>query len=144
MSEFGNILLVEDNALEVELILMALEPHNLASKVVAVPDGQEAMVYLNKEDRCAGQDIRKPDLILLDLKMPRMNGLETLKRVRSDERFKTIPVVMLTSSREEQDIIESYRLGVNAYVIKSPDINTLGDTLVKLFTLLTPPHTTPP
>jgi len=144
MSELVTILLVEDNALEAELVLMALEPHNLAAKVVAVSDGQEAMRYLNKEDRYAGQDIRKPDLILLDLKMPRMNGLETLQRVRSDERFKAIPVVMLTSSREEQDIIESYRLGVNAYVIKSPDINTLGDTLAKLFALLTPPHVKPP
>ena len=118
MSELKTILLAEDNPKDVELTLEAMAENNLANQVVVVKDGIEALEYL----RCEGKyNLRKagnPALILLDIKMPRMDGIEVLRRIRSDAALKRIPVVVLTSSREEKDLINTYDLGVNAYVVK--------------------------
>jgi CheY-like chemotaxis protein len=119
--ELRTILLAEDNPKDVELTLEALAEHNLANQVVAVRDGVETMEYL----RCEGKyKLRKPGLpavLLLDIKMPRMDGIEVLRAIRSDPALKILPVVILTSSREEQDLIKSYELGANAYVVKPVD-----------------------
>lgn len=112
------ILLVEDNMNDVELTLAALEEHRLSSQVEVVRDGVEAIDYLYKRGAYSDGLHNLPTVMLLDLKMPKMDGLEVLGRVKSDQRLKNIPVVMLTSSREEQDVAESYSLGVNAYVVK--------------------------
>jgi CheY-like chemotaxis protein len=121
MEELRTILLAEDNPKDVELTLEALAEHNLANQVVVVRDGVETMEYLRCE---AKYKLRKPGLpavLLLDIKMPRMDGIEVLRAIRSDPALKILPVVILTSSREEQDLIKSYELGVNAYVVKPVD-----------------------
>jgi CheY-like chemotaxis protein len=119
--ELRTILFAEDNPKDVELTLEALAEHNLANQVVVVRDGVETLEYL----RCEGKyKLRKPGLpavLLLDIKMPRMDGIEVLRNIRSDPALKILPIVMLTSSREEQDLIKSYELGVNAYVVKPVD-----------------------
>ena len=116
-----NILLVEDNSMDVELTLEAMAENNLAERVVVVRDGVQAMEYL----QCAGQySNRKPGnpaVILLDIKMPRMDGIQVLRNVRGTKALKRIPVVMLTTSREEQDLTSTYDLGVNAYIVKPVD-----------------------
>jgi CheY-like chemotaxis protein len=121
MSDLRTILLAEDNPKDVELTLEALSEHNLANQVVVAKDGVEAMEYL----RCTGKyKLRSqgnPAVVLLDIKMPRMDGIETLQAIRNDPALKMLPVVMLTSSREQQDLIKSYKLGVNAYVVKPVD-----------------------
>jgi CheY-like chemotaxis protein len=123
MVEIRTILFAEDNPRDVELTLEALGDHNLANNVIVVRDGVETIDYL----RCEGKfKLRKPGnpaVLLLDIKMPRMDGLEVLKVIRSDSKLKTLPVVILTSSHEEQDLIKSYELGVNAYVVKPVDFN---------------------
>ncbi|HEX9705300.1 MAG TPA: response regulator [Gemmatimonadales bacterium] len=108
------ILLVEDNENDVELTLRALSKHNLANRVHVVRDGAEAVDAVKNLSPA-------PKVVLLDLKLPKLNGLEVLKRIKSDERTKTLPVVMLTSSREEPDIAEAYRLGANSYIVKPVD-----------------------
>ncbi|MPM50704.1 Response regulator rcp1 [bioreactor metagenome] len=118
MIELKTILLVEDNPQDVELTIEALSEHNLANNVVTVNDGVEALEYLNYEGRYKERKKGKPAVILLDIKMPRMDGIEVLETIRADEKFKTLPVVMLTSSREEPDLKRCYELGVNAYVVK--------------------------
>jgi CheY-like chemotaxis protein len=121
MIELRTILLAEDNPKDVELTLEALAEHNLANNVTVVKDGVETMEFL----RCEGKfKLRKPGLpavLLLDIKMPRMDGIEVLRAIRGDPALKTLPVVMLTSSREDRDLISSYMLGVNAYVVKPVD-----------------------
>ncbi len=113
------ILLVEDNPDDVELTLRGLKHHNLANNVVVVRDGAEALDFVFAEGSYSGRGIENhPKLILLDLKLPKVDGLEVLRKVKGDERTKTIPVVVLTSSREEQDIVDSYHLGVNSYLVK--------------------------
>ena len=112
------ILIAEDNANDLELTIAGLEENRLANEVVAVRDGAEAIDYLEKRGAYAGRPGGNPALVLLDLKMPKVDGLEVLRHIKTDPRFKMIPVVMLTSSREEQDLIRSYELGVNAYVVK--------------------------
>ncbi len=112
------ILLAEDDDNDVELMLAALEEHNLANKVVVVRDGAEALDYLYRRGRFAERPAGHPVVVLLDLKMPKVDGLEVLRQVKSDPALKTIPFVVLTSSRQEQDVVESYDLGVNAYVVK--------------------------
>jgi len=118
MHELKSILLAEDNPKDVELTLEALSDYSLANRVVVVRDGVEAMDYL----RCEGKyKMRKPDnpaVTILDIKMPRMDGIEVLQAIRTNPTLKMIPVVMLTSSREEQDLVRSYELGINAYVVK--------------------------
>ena len=126
------ILLIEDNLNDVELTLAALAEHHLSNRVDVVRDGVEAIDYLYKRGGYSDRLDGNPLVILLDLKMPRMDGLEVLKRVKSDESLKFIPVVMLTSSREEQDVVESYKLGVNAYVVKPVAFNTFVEVVKQL------------
>jgi CheY-like chemotaxis protein len=113
-----SILLAEDSPEDVELTLRVLQKNNIANQVVVAQDGAEALDYLYREGEFAGREGGNPAVILLDLKMPKVDGLEVLSRIKSDEKLKTIPVVILTSSREECDIVEGYRLGVNGYVVK--------------------------
>lgn len=112
------ILLVEDNPNDVELTLIALEKTRLANPVVSLRDGEEALQYLRREGPWADRAEENPAVILLDKKLPKIDGHEVLKVVRGDDKLKRIPVVMLTSSREETDLLRSYDLGVNAYVVK--------------------------
>ncbi len=117
------IILVEDNPADVEMTLSALKDHNLANKVHVLKDGAEALSYImnNVDCRLGKADEHCPKVILLDLKLPKIDGLEVLRRIRSDERTKSVPVVILTSSNEERDRIEGYKLGVNSYVVKPVD-----------------------
>ncbi|GFO61827.1 response regulator [Geomonas silvestris] len=112
------ILLVEDNANDAELTLEALSEHNLANEVDRVTDGAEALDYLFQRGAYAAREDGNLAVILLDLKLPKVDGLEVLRIIKSDDKLKYLPVVVLTSSREESDLVESYRLGVNAYVVK--------------------------
>ena len=118
MNELARILIVEDDPKDVELTLTALEEHNLANEVVVTRDGEEALDYLFCRGNFKTRTGETPAVVLLDLKLPKVNGLEVLQQIRSDEKLKIIPVVVLTSSREERDLVASYRLGVNAYVVK--------------------------
>ena len=121
MEELKTILYAEDNPKDVELTLEALTDHNLANNVIIVRDGVETMNYLHSEGKYKNRKPGNPAVLLLDIKMPRMDGIEVLKAIRSDAKLKMLPVVILSSSREEQDIIRSYELGVNAYVVKPVD-----------------------
>ncbi len=112
------ILLVEDNPKDLELALLALERSNLANEVVTVRDGAEAIDYLFRRGDFQGRPEGNPAVVLLDLKLPKIDGIEVLERVRSVDHLRSIPVVMLTTSREEKDLVRSYSLGVNAYVVK--------------------------
>ena len=118
MAELKRILLAEDSANDIDLTLAALAEHRLANQVDVVRDGAEALDYLYHRGAFAGRDNGNPAVLLLDLKMPKVNGLEVLRTIKGDAALKTIPVVMLTSSREEGDLMASYELGVNAYVVK--------------------------
>lgn len=113
-----HILLAEDNDLDIELALEALKENNLANCVSVVNDGAEALDYLHCRGKYRMRTSGNPVVVLLDIKMPKVDGLQVLDAIRADESLKTIPVVMLTSSREERDLVESYRLGVNAFVVK--------------------------
>jgi CheY-like chemotaxis protein len=118
-----HILLVEDDPHDVELTLAALEEHNLANSVIVVSDGAEALDYLYCRGKFAARASGPPVVVLLDLKMPKVSGLEVLKIIKADADLKSTPVVVLTSSREEPDLIESYKYGVNAYVVKPVDFS---------------------
>jgi len=118
MGSLKRILLAEDSPNDVELTLAALSEHRLANDVLHVPDGAEALDYLYCRGRFEGRPGGLPVVVLLDIKMPKVDGLEVLRRIRSEPRMASLPVVILTSSREEADIIEGYRLHVNAYVVK--------------------------
>jgi CheY-like chemotaxis protein len=115
------ILLVEDNPHDLELTLIALSKSQLANEVVVMRDGAEALDYLHRRGEFAERPAGNPAVILLDLKLPKVDGLEVLKEIRFSETLKSVPVVMLTSSKEEQDVVRSYALGVNAYVVKPVD-----------------------
>src|ERR1035437_873021 len=132
MDELRTILLAEDNPKDVELTLEAMAENSLANHIVVVKDGVEALEYL----RCQGKyKLRKagnPAMVLLDIKMPRMDGIEVLRNIRSDAALKKLPVVILTSSREEQDLITTYELGVNAYVVKPVDFPSFIDAVKEL------------
>ncbi|MGH7995423.1 MAG: response regulator [Opitutaceae bacterium] len=121
MTEIRSILLVEDNPQDIELTLAALAEHNLANEVVVAADGEEALDYLYVRGRFKLRASGNPAVVLLDLKMPKVDGLEVLRILKGDESLKHVPIVMLTSSREEQDLVRSYNLGVNAYVVKPVD-----------------------
>jgi len=112
------ILLVDNNRHDVELALTALAEHGLANQVVVASDGVEALDYLYRRHQFSDRDKGDPRVVILDLKMPRVNGLEVLRQIKGDDALKGKPVVMLTSSRQEQDLVRSYALGVNAYVVK--------------------------
>lgn len=118
MYNLKTILLVEDNSKDLELTLEAMAENNLGNQVVIARDGVEAMDYLRCEGKYKLRKAGNPCVVLLDNKMPRMDGIEVLRNIRSDDRLKRIPVVMITSSREEKDLISTYELGVNAYVVK--------------------------
>jgi CheY-like chemotaxis protein len=118
MTELRTILLAEDNANDVELTVAALQDHNVANEVVVVRDGEEALDFLHRRNQFAKRRAGNPAVMLLDLKMPKVDGLEVLRSVKSDPALRTIPVVVLTSSREESDLVQTYNLGANAYVVK--------------------------
>ncbi|MET0555405.1 MAG: response regulator [Vicinamibacteria bacterium] len=117
------ILLVDDSPQDTEMALHALREYQLANEVVALRDGAEALDYLYRREAFAGRTDPDPAVILLDLKMPRVDGLEVLRQLKNDPLLKIIPVVIMTSSREEQDLVKSYQLGVNAYVVKPLDFH---------------------
>jgi CheY-like chemotaxis protein len=128
----GRILMVEDDPKDVELSLTALEEYNLANEVVVVGDGEEALDYLYSRGSFAARANGNPAVLLLDLKLPKVNGLEVLQQIKSDARLKTIPVVVLTSSREEKDLVASYKFGVNAYVVKPVDFHEFVNAVKEL------------
>ncbi len=123
MNTLKKILLVEDDDKDVELTLIALAEHHLANEVIVVSDGAQALDYVYRRGEFTARPSNNPVVILLDLKLPKVDGLEVLRQIRADERLSMIPVVILTSSREERDLIESYRLGANAYVVKPVDFH---------------------
>ena len=137
------ILMVEDNPDDEEMAVRTLRRHQIANDVVVARDGAEALDYLFGQGAFAGRDVRVlPQLIMLDLKLPKIDGLEVLRRIRADERTRLVPVVIFTSSREEQDVIAGYRLGVNAYVRKPIDFNSFSEAVRQLglfFLLLNEP-----
>lgn len=123
------ILLVEDDEHDAELTLTALAHHDLAKNVVMVSDGVEALDYLYVRGKFGARPAGPPALILLDIKMPRVNGLEVLRQIKADPQLRLIPVVVLTSSREEDDVLSSYQQGTNAYVVKPLDFHTFFDMI---------------
>jgi CheY-like chemotaxis protein len=132
MNELGRILIVEDDPKDVELTLTALEEYNLANEVVVTRDGEEALDYLYCRGNFAARTNDNPAVLLLDLKLPKVDGLEVLQQIKSDEKLKMIPVVVLTSSREERDMVASYKLGVNAYVVKPVDFHEFVNAIKEL------------
>ena len=132
MATLGRILLVEDDPRDVELTLTALEDYKLANEVVVTRDGQEALDYLYCRGPFSSRPKENPAVLLLDLKLPKVDGLEVLNKVKSDARLKMIPVVVLTSSREERDMLRSYQLGVNAYVVKPVDFHEFVNAVREL------------
>ncbi len=121
-TEIKKILIVDDSPKDVELTIAALAERNLANEVVVAEDGVEALDYLYRRGKFADFENGNPAVILLDIKMPRMNGIEVLKHIRANIQFSSIPIIMVTSSREERDLVESYKLGANSYVVKPVDI----------------------
>ncbi|MDB5271842.1 MAG: response regulator [Chitinophagaceae bacterium] len=126
MNHAVEILLVEDNPDDAELAIRALRKSNLANHLLHLYDGEEALEYLFNEKNS------KPKIVLLDLKMPKIDGIEVLRQLKTNERTRTIPVVMLTSSKEDRDIIETYQLGVNAYIVKPVDFEQFGKAVTQL------------
>jgi len=132
MIDVGRILMVEDDPNDVELTLTALGEYNLANEVVVTRDGEEALDYLYCRGKFAMRTSDNPAVLLLDLKLPKVDGLEVLQRIKSDENLRMIPVVVLTSSHEEKDMVASYRLGVNAYVVKPVDFHEFVNAIKEL------------
>jgi DNA-binding response OmpR family regulator len=132
MSGLGRILLVEDDPKDVELTLTALEDYNLANEVVIARDGEQALDYLYRRGSFQTRTEENPAVLLLDLKLPKVDGLEVLQQVKSDDKLKLVPVVVLTSSREEKDMVASYKLGVNAYVVKPVDFHEFVNAIKEL------------
>jgi CheY-like chemotaxis protein len=138
------ILLTEDDPMDVEMTLDAFAAGGLAGAVDVATDGVEAMEYLLRQGPYAGRPEGNPDLILLDLKMPRLDGLQVLERIKREASLKTIPVVMLTASRQESDLDESYRLGANAFVVKPVDFRDFADAMQVLGRFWTVMNEPPP
>jgi len=132
MPHIGRILLVEDDPRDVELTMTALEEYNLSNEVVVAGDGEEALDYLYCRGKFQTRTCDNPAVLLLDLKLPKVDGLEVLRQVKSDGKLKVIPVVVLTSSREERDMVASYKLGVNAYVVKPVDFHEFVNAIKEL------------
>jgi CheY-like chemotaxis protein len=131
-NKLGRILMVEDDPKDVELTLTALEDYNLANEVVVTRDGQQALDYLYCRGEYKTRSSGNPAVMLLDLKLPKVDGLEVLKQVKSDGELRVIPVVVLTSSKEEKDMVASYKLGVNAYVVKPVDFHEFVNAIKEL------------
>ena len=131
-TKLGRILIVEDDPRDVELTMTALEDYKLANEVVIARDGREALDYLYCQGQHASRPSENPAVIMLDLKLPKVDGLEVLKQIKSDAQLKMIPVVVLTSSREEKDMVASYKLGVNAYVVKPVDFHEFVNAIKEL------------
>lgn len=131
-TDIRTILLVEDNANDAELTLTAFREHHLLNDIVVLRDGAQALDYLYKRNAYQDRPHGNPALILLDLKMPKVDGLEVLRTIKSDTGLKMIPVVVLTSSRQEHDLLRSYKLGVNAYVVKPVDFREFVDAVKAL------------
>lgn len=129
MNKLKTILLAEDNPHDLELTIEALADHKIANEVIAVSDGVEAMEYLNCEGKYKNRKTGNPAVLMLDIKMPRMDGIEVLEKIRKNEKLKNLPVVMLTSSCEEPDLLKCYNLGVNAYVVKPVDFKDFIDAV---------------
>lgn len=127
-----DILLVEDNATDAELTMRALRRNKLVNNIVWVKDGAAALDFVFRTGEYSARDNHNPKLILLDLKLPKVDGIEVLRQLKSSETTKTIPVVMLTSSAEERDLVDSYRLGVNSYIVKPIDFDNFVETVAKL------------
>ena len=132
MAKPAKVLLVEDDPNDVELILSALAVNNLANEVVVARDGEEALDYLFRRGAYESREADEPAVVLLDLKLPKVDGLEVLKQFKADPNLRTIPVAVLTSSREEQDLIRSYNSGTNAYVVKPVDFQNFIDAVREL------------
>jgi DNA-binding response OmpR family regulator len=132
MNMLGRILLVEDDPRDVELTMTALEEYNLTNEVVVAHDGEEALDYLYYRGKFESRTNQNPAVLLLDLKLPKVDGLEVLEKIKSDDKLKMIPVVVLTSSREERDMVASYKLGVNAYVVKPVDFHEFVNAIKEL------------
>jgi DNA-binding response OmpR family regulator len=132
MDILGRILMVEDDPRDVELTLTALAEYNLTNEVVVIHDGEQALDYLYRRGDYKARNNKNPAVLLLDLKLPKVDGLEVLQQVKSDETLKMIPVVVLTSSREERDMVASYKLGVNAYVVKPVDFHEFVNAIKEL------------
>jgi two-component system response regulator len=126
------ILLVEDNPNDAELSLYALKKYNIANRVHHARDGAEALEYLFRTGKYADRNEQPPRVIMLDLKLPKVDGLEVLRRIKADKSTRSIPVVVLTSSREERDVIESYNLGVNSYIVKPIDFEQFTEAVRSL------------
>jgi CheY-like chemotaxis protein len=132
MNKLGRILMVEDDPKDVELTLTALEEYNLANKVIVTRDGEQALDYLYCRGEYKTRSSGNPAVMLLDLKLPKVDGLEVLKQIKSDGELRMIPVVVLTSSKEEKDMVASYKLGVNAYVVKPVDFHEFVNAIKEL------------
>jgi two-component system, response regulator len=133
MTNGFDILLVEDSPRDAELALRALKKRNLTNKLIWVKDGAEALKFIFGSDaNCGGKVCHRPKVILLDLKLPKVDGLEVVRRLKANEESKTIPVVVLTSSREEQDIVQSYKLGVNSYIVKPVNFDNFSEAVAQL------------
>ena len=131
-NKLGRILMVEDDPKDVELTLTALEEYNLANEVIVTRDGEQALDYLNCRGEYKTRSSGNPAVMLLDLKLPKVDGLEVLKQIKSDGELRMIPVVVLTSSKEEKDMVASYKLGVNAYVVKPVDFHEFVNAIKEL------------
>ncbi len=132
-SDQVEILLVEDNPTDAEMTLRALRRNNLANKVHWVKDGEQALEFMFRTGAYAGRDpATVPKLIMLDIKMPKVDGIEVLRRLKADESTRTVPVVVMTSSNEERDVVESYRLGVNSYIVKPVQFESFLETVAKI------------
>jgi DNA-binding response OmpR family regulator len=132
MNKLGRILLVEDDPKDVELTLTALEEYNLANEVIVARDGEEALEYLYSRGKFNTRSSGNPAVMLLDLKLPKVDGLEVLKQIKSEEKLRMMPVVVLTSSKEEKDMVASYKLGVSAYVVKPVDFHEFVNAIKEL------------
>jgi len=132
INKLGRILMVEDDPKDVELTLTALEEYNLANEVIVTRDGEQALDYLYCRGEYKTRYSGNPAVMLLDLKLPKVDGLEVLKQIKSDGKLRMIPVVVLTSSKEEKDMVTSYKLGVNAYVVKPVDFHEFVNAIKEL------------
>jgi two-component system response regulator len=132
-NEHSNILIVEDNPNEVLLTIRSLKKHNLANNIVNVSDGQAALDYLFGEGGHQGRNVmEQPRVVLLDLKLPKLDGLQVLARIRADQRTKLLPVVILTSSQEESDLVQSYNLGANSYIVKPVEFENFAKSIYEI------------